>query len=62
MNKFSNFLRIKSAARFLGVTENTLRNWEKNKKIKVYRHPINGYRLYDHNDLWKLLSTIKVRE
>lgn len=62
IKKFSDFLMIKDAAEFLGVTENTLRNWDKNKKIKMYRHPINGYRLYDKDELWQLLSAIKIME
>ncbi len=56
MKKFNDFFKIKDAAQFLGVTENTLRNWENKQKIKVYLHPQNGYRLYDTNDLKQLLS------
>lgn len=58
MKKFNDFLQIKDAAQFLGVTENTLRNWENKQKVKVYRHPQNDYRLYDKNDLEQLLSKI----
>lgn len=50
---------IKDAAQFLGVTENTLRNWEKEKKISVYRNPLNHYRLYHKEDLEQLLATIQ---
>ena len=50
---------IKAAADFLGVTANTLRNWEKEKKITVYRNPQNSYRLYKKEDLEKLLNNIK---
>ena len=46
MKKINEYMRIKDAAQFLGVTENTLRNWEKEKKITVYRNPQNRYRLY----------------
>ena len=56
MKKFNDFLLIKDAALFLGVTENTLRNWETKQKVKVYRHPQNDYRLYDQRDLEQLLS------
>lgn len=54
------FLKIKKAAEFLGVTGNTLRNWEQRKKIAVYRNPINRYRLYKKEDLEKLLNNIKL--
>lgn len=57
--KIADYLMIGDAAEFLGVTENTLRNWEKAKKIIVYRHPINLYRLYKKEDLEKLLNGIK---
>ena len=59
MYKINDYMNIKSAAKFLGVTENTLRNWEKNKKIFVYRNPLNKFRLYKKEDLEQLLSNIK---
>ena len=37
-------MRITEAAAFLGVSENTLRNWEKSKKINVQRNKFNKYR------------------
>lgn len=39
-------LTIKAAARVLGVSEQTLRRWDKAGKFRAKRHPINGYRLY----------------
>lgn len=59
MQKISDYLKIKDAAKFLGVTPNTLRNWEKEKKIQVYRNPQNDYRLYKKEDLEKLLNKIE---
>lgn len=59
MNKADDFLRVKKAADFLGVTPNTLKNWEKEKKIIVYRHPLNKYRLYNKTDLQRLMDNIK---
>ena len=53
------FLQIKAAAKFLGVSPNTLRNWERSGKLTTYRHPINGYRLYKKTDLETLLSAIQ---
>lgn len=60
MNKFTDYMKIQDAAVFLGVTPNTLRNWEKDKKIAVYRNPQNKYRLYKKEDLEQLLNTIKL--
>ena len=56
MNKFNEYLKITDAAKFLGVSGNTLINWEKEGKIKVYRHPINNYRYYKKEDLEKILK------
>lgn len=58
MKRFDEYMRIKEAAEFLGVTPNTLRNWEKEDKIKVYRNPQNSYRLYKKEDLEQLLNKI----
>lgn len=62
MQKITDYLKIKDAADFLGVTTNTLRNWEKNKKIAVYRNPQNDYRLYKREDLELLLNNIHQRK
>jgi len=51
MRKITDFLTIRQAADFLGVTPNTLRNWEREKKITPYRNPLNRYRLYKKEDL-----------
>jgi DNA (cytosine-5)-methyltransferase 1 len=59
MTKITDFLTIKNAAEFLGVTPNTLRNWERSKKISTSRHPLNRYRLYRKEDLELLLANIK---
>lgn len=53
------YLTIKEAAEFLKVTGQTLRNWDKLKKFKPYRHPMNNYRLYKKTDLVKILKSIK---
>lgn len=59
MIKITDYLKIQDAAKFIGVTANTLRNWEKEKKITVYRNPQNSYRLYKKEDLEKLLNSIQ---
>ncbi len=58
MQKIDDYLKIKNAAAFLGVSASTLRNWEKQKKLKAYRNPVNRYRLYLRKDLEDLLCQI----
>ena len=59
MTNLQNYLRIKQAAEFIGVSESTLRNWERGGKITTYRHPISRYRLYKKADLEALLKKIE---
>ena len=59
MTNLQGYLRIKQAAEFLGVSEPTLRNWERGGKITTYRHPISRYRLYKKADLEALLKRIE---
>lgn len=56
MKKIDDYLQIKEAAEFLGVTRATLRNWERHGKLNSHRHPINRYRLYKKEDLESLLK------
>lgn len=58
MKKIDDYLQIKEASEFLGVTATTLRNWEKRGKLLSHRHPINQYRLYKREDLEALLKKI----
>jgi len=53
------YLRIQEAAEILGVSEQTLRNWDRSGKLRVHRHPINGYRLYRATDLHALLRKLR---
>lgn len=55
-NGFKNYLRIKEASLFLGVSKDTLRSWDAKGKLKSLRHPINHYRLYRKAELEKLLK------
>jgi site-specific DNA-cytosine methylase len=50
------FIQIKDASRIFGVSEQTLRNWDRAGKLKAHRHPINGYRLYRVGDLHALID------
>ncbi len=53
------YLTVGDAAMTLGVSKSTLRNWDKEGKLKPYRHPVNGYRLYNRQELDDLLKQIK---
>lgn len=50
---FRGYLTIKEAAKILGITPLTLRNWDKNGRLKAFRHPVNRYRLYKKSELEK---------
>ena len=52
-------LRIQEAAKLLNVTAKTLRNWDKDGKLKTHRHPMNNYRLYKKSELLKLIKKIE---
>ena len=58
MDNFKDLLTIQEAAKMLGVSMPTLRNWDTNGKLKALRHPMNRYRLYLKLDLEKLLKTV----
>jgi len=52
------YLTIKEAAKYLGVTPLTLRNWDKKGKLSPTRHPINNYRVYDRDELETLYKKL----
>lgn len=53
------YLTIRPAAKVLGVSPQTLRNWTLMGEIKCLTHPVNRYRYYKKSDLDKLLQQIK---
>ncbi len=53
------YLKITEAAAFLGVSPNTLRNWERSGKLVTYRHPVNQYRLFKKADLEGVLTALE---
>jgi excisionase family DNA binding protein len=59
VTKLRDFLRISDAADYLGVSPNTLRNWERTGKIAAHRHPVNGYRLFRQQELDSLLRKVE---
>ena len=59
MTKLRDYLRISEAADYLGVSPNTLRNWERAGKIMAHRHPVNRYRLFKREDLDVVLRQVE---
>lgn len=55
------FLTIKQAAKLLGVTPLTLRNWDNSGKFTASRHPINNYRVYKRAEVEMLLEDLKAK-
>ena len=56
------FINIKDAAKILGVSKLTLRNWDRDGKLVAKRHPINNYRVYLAEDLDKIIQKIESGE
>lgn len=50
----NNYITIKEAAKILGVSQITLRRWDKKGKFKALRHRFNNYRLYDKKEVNRL--------
>lgn len=53
------FIAIKQAAKILGVSIQTLRKWDKKGKLLAHRNPMNNYRLYKKEEIFKLLEDIE---
>jgi DNA (cytosine-5)-methyltransferase 1 len=53
------FLQVKEAAEYLGVSVNTVRNWGASLKLVEYRHPVNNYRLYKLADLRRMRAMLE---
>ncbi|MBA2526579.1 MAG: MerR family transcriptional regulator, partial [Pyrinomonadaceae bacterium] len=49
-----NYLTVLQAARYVGVSAQTLRRWDAEGKLKSVRHPGNDYRYYKRSDLERL--------
>jgi len=57
--KLNDYITIKEAAEYLGVTPITLRRWDEAGRFVAKRHPVSNYRLYSKRDLEKLLKDVK---
>ena len=51
-------LFIAEAAEVLGVSLPTLRRWDASGRFPARRHPINGYRLFDTEQVLRLRDEI----
>lgn len=47
--------KLKEVAEILNVSKDTLRNWDKNGKLKAKRYP-SGYRYYTEEQIQKFLN------
>lgn len=63
MHKVQNttYLTVNDVAKLLGISTHTVRLWTKKGVLKAKRHPINRYRLYQEQDVMKLVKSIKAR-
>ena len=59
-NMENKYITIKQAAKILGVSALTLRNWDNSGKFPAGRHPISNYRVYKVEDIEKLISEMGV--
>jgi len=55
-------LTVREAADLLGVTTTTLRNWDRDGRLRAARHPINRYRLYRAREVRALLQKLRANE
>lgn len=52
------YLLVTDAAKLLGVSTQTLRNWSNQGHIPSTRHPLNGYRIFAAQDIAKLAQKL----
>lgn len=55
------YITIKQAAKILGVSALTLRNWDNSGKFRAGRHPISNYRVYEIIDLENILLQMGIK-
>lgn len=59
MPNLDEYLTVTEAARYVGCSVNTLRNWHASGKLVVHRHPLNNYRLFKISELDRLLKRVE---
>ena len=55
MAKLNEYLTVSEAAAYLGCCADTLRRYDRARKLRARRHPITGYRLYLPSELDEFL-------
>ena len=55
------FITVGEAAEVLGVNPITLRRWDAQGKLRAFRHPISGFRLYKREHLMEILTALNER-
>lgn len=58
-SNLADYMTVREAAEYLGVSTSTLRNWGRLGKLIPYRNPMNNYRLYKRTDLDSILGKIQ---
>lgn len=53
-----NYISLKEASDYLGVSRNTLRNWDTSGKLVADRNPANGYRRYSFEDIVQMKAVM----
>jgi len=56
VESLGDMVRVGEAAKFLGVSKETLRNWDKSGQLVPTRHPVTGYRYYSPEELSAFLE------
>lgn len=58
MSKLSEYVRVAAAAKYLGVSQTTLRKWAETGVIPCHTLPASGYRLFREADLKQFLRDV----
>ncbi len=53
-------MTITEVAEILGVSSRAIERWEKTRKVKRAKRDFRGYRIYDQNDLEKLVLSFHI--
>jgi hypothetical protein len=55
------FISSGQAAKLLGKSTQTIQGWDRQGKLRAYRHPINGFRLYLKADILQILEELNTQ-
>lgn len=56
IDELQHMMRVGEAAKYLGVSSKTLRNWDRSGRLPAKRNPMTRYRYYRKEDLDKLIK------